>query len=81
MKHYTFYPQGVCSTRIDLDIDAGAVHNVAYTDGCDGNLKALGALVEGMKVDDVIKRLHGIRCGQSNTSCSDQLARALMSTK
>ena len=75
--HYTFYPQDVCSTRIELDVENGVVHNIVYTDGCNGNLQALGALAEGMTVREVIGRLKGIRCGGNYTSCSDQLARAL----
>ena len=78
MAHYTFYPQGVCSTRIDLDIEDNIIHNLQYTNGCNGNLKALGALIEGMTVDEVISRLLGIRCGSKDTSCSDQLARNLV---
>ena len=79
MQHYTFYPKNVCSTRIDLDIENGVIHNLRYTDGCNGNLQALGALIEGMRVEDVIKKLGGIRCGGGPTSCGDQLARSLQS--
>ena len=75
--HYTFYPQGVCSRKIDLDIETGRVHNIHYLGGCNGNLKALGALAEGMTVEEVIQRLDGIHCGERSTSCSDQLARNL----
>ncbi len=76
--HYTFQPEGVCSSRIDLDIDGeGRVHNIAYTGGCNGNLKALSALAEGLPVAEVIRRLDGITCGPKGTSCSDQLARGL----
>ena len=75
--HYTFYPQGVCSRKIDLDIENGRVHNIQYLGGCNGNLKALGALAEGMTVEEVIQRLDGIHCGERSTSCSDQLARNL----
>ena len=74
--HYTFYPQGVCSRKIELDVEEGRVHDICYIGGCNGNLKALGALAEGMTVDEVIARLDGITCGDS-TSCSDQLARNL----
>ena len=66
--HYTLYPKGVCSTQIDLDVTDGKIHNLSYTGGCNGNLKALGA---------VIRRLSGITCGYKATSCSDQLARLL----
>lgn len=76
--HYTFYPKGVCSSQIDLDVDdAGRVHNIAYTGGCNGNLKALGALAEGLTVEELVTRLNGITCGFKGTSCSDQLARNL----
>lgn len=75
--HYTFYPQGVCSRKIELDVEDGCVHNICYIGGCNGNLKALGALAEGMTVDEVIARLDGITCGDKSTSCSDQLARNL----
>ena len=81
MNHYTFYPMGVCSSQIDLDIQDGVVHNIVYTDGCNGNLKALGALAEGLTVDQVIQKLSGIHCGDNNTSCSDQLAQALIRLK
>ena len=76
--HYTFYPKGVCSAQIDLDVDDnGRVHNIAYTGGCNGNLKALGAMCEGASAEEVIRRLSGITCGYKATSCSDQLARLL----
>ena len=75
--HYTFYPQGVCSRKIDLDIENSRVPNIHYLGGCNGNLKALGALAEGMTVEEVIQRLDGIHCGERSTSCSDQLARNL----
>ena len=79
--HYTFYPKGVCSTQIDLDVDNnGRVHNIAYTGGCNGNLKALSALAEGLTVAEVVNKLYGITCGFKGTSCSDQLARNLKAT-
>ena len=77
MKHYTYIPQGVCSVKIDFDIEDGRIYNVKYERGCNGNLKAIGALVEGMKVEDVISKVRGIKCGMKETSCSDQLAIAL----
>ena len=77
MKHYTYTPHGVCSIQIDFDIEDGIIHNVKYERGCNGNLKGIRALVEGMKVEDVIKKLRGIECGMKGTSCPDQLARAL----
>lgn len=75
--HYTLYPKGVCSTQIDLDVTDGKIHNLSYIGGCNGNLKALGAMCEGASAEEVIRRLSGITCGYKATSCSDQLARLL----
>ena len=75
--HYTLYPKGVCSTQIDLDVTDGKIHNLSYTGGCNGTLKALGAMCEGASAEEVIRRLSGITCGYKATSCSDQLARLL----
>lgn len=72
-----YTPQGVCSKKITFDIKDDTVHAVKFTGGCDGNLKGVAKLVEGMKVDDVISRMEGIRCGMKSTSCPDQLAKAL----
>jgi uncharacterized protein (TIGR03905 family) len=73
---YTYKTKGTCSTQIELELDGDVVHNVKFTGGCDGNLKAIPALVEGMTVDEVEKRISGIHCGFKNTSCGDQLAKA-----
>lgn len=62
---------------IYFDIEDGVVKNVQFLGGCNGNLKGIGSLVEGMKVEDVIARVDGIRCGMKSTSCPDQLAKAL----
>ena len=75
--HYEYRTHGTCSTRIDFDIEDGIVQNVTYTGGCNGNLKALGAMCEGASAEEVIRRLSGITCGYKATSCSDQLARLL----
>lgn len=78
MKHITYHTKGTCSRLIDIDIDEdGRIRDVSFLGGCDGNLKGLCSLVRGMKAEDVIKRLDGIRCGAKNTSCPDQLCRAL----
>ena len=77
MKHYTYIPEGICAVRIDYDIEDGRIYNVKYERGCNGNLKAIGVLLEGMKVEDVIKKLRGVKCGIKDTSCSDQLAQSL----
>ena len=74
---YEFTPSGVCSQKITFELDGDLVKNVKFTGGCNGNLKGIGALVEGMKKDEVIEKLSGIRCGFKRTSFPDQLARAL----
>ena len=75
---YRYYPKGVCSTQIDLELDGNIIKNVSFTGGCNGNLKAISSLVKGLTVDQVQERLSGIRCGMKSTSCSDQLARAIV---
>ena len=77
----TYKTSGVCSKKIDFEITDGRLHNVSFTGGCHGNLQGIGRLVEGMEVDEVISRLEGIRCCFKNTSCPDQLAKALKSLK
>ena len=73
-----YIPHGVCSKEIHFELDEnGKVHNTCFVGGCNGNLKGIGALVEGMDAKEVINRLEGIRCGMKPTSCPDQLARAL----
>ena len=69
--------QGTCSRFIDFDLEDGIIKNVVFTGGCNGNLKGIGSLVEGMNAEEAIKRLTGIRCGFKATSCPDQLAKAL----
>lgn len=82
MKKYTYYPQGTCSVQIDFEVDdEGRLHNVQYLGGCHGNLQGIGVLVEGMHVDEVRSKLAGIRCDYKNTSCPDQLAKALSEIK
>jgi uncharacterized protein (TIGR03905 family) len=78
---YTYKTKGVCSQVITFDIEDGKVHNVQYFGGCNGNLKGIGALVEGMEVDTVISRLEDIKCGMKPTSCPAQLAQALKETR
>lgn len=78
MKHYTYYPMGVCSQQIDFDLDEqGCLYNVRYTGGCNGNLKAIGKLVDGQAATQIVKVLKGNDCGGRGTSCADQLACAL----
>ncbi|MGN0345202.1 MAG: TIGR03905 family TSCPD domain-containing protein [Lachnospiraceae bacterium] len=73
---YTYKTSGTCSSQIELELDGDVVHNVKFTGGCDGNLKAIPALVEGLTVAEVEQKIGGIRCGFKNTSCGDQLAKA-----
>ena len=70
---------GTCSSAINLEVEGVIINSVTFTGGCNGNLQGISRLVEGMKVEDAISRLKGIRCGFKNTSCPDQLARALES--
>lgn len=74
---YEYKTSGTCSQRIFFEIEDGILKNVSFLGGCNGNLKGIGSLVEGMKVEDVIERLSGTCCGMKSTSCPDQLARAL----
>ena len=74
---YSYAPKGVCSSRIDLELDGDIIKSVQFTGGCHGNLQGISALLRGMKVEEAIGRLEGIRCGGKPTSCPDQLARAL----
>ena len=81
MKSYEYKTSGVCSRQILIDIEGDTVEKVEYIGGCSGNTQGVAALVKGMKIDEAIKRLSGIRCGYKSTSCPDQLARALIEIK
>ena len=72
-----YRPRGVCSQRIEIDVEDGCVQYVKFTGGCSGNLQGISRLVKGMPVEEVISRVEGIRCGFKPTSCPDQLAQAL----
>ena len=74
---YQFTPHGVCSVNIDFEIEDGKVHNASFLGGCDGNLKAICKLIEGMEADKVAEILEGNTCGFKSTSCADQLSIAL----
>ena len=74
---FVYKTQGTCSREIKIKIENDVVCDVAYTGGCNGNLKGIGSLVKGMPVDEVIARLEGLTCGFKSTSCPDQLAQAL----
>ena len=74
---YQYNTRGVCSKSIYFDVEDGKVKNVTYLGGCNGNLKGVSALCEGMLAEEIISRCKGIKCGFKNTSCPDQLAEAL----
>ena len=69
--------KGTCSTSIDVELKDGVIDSVKFTGGCNGNLQGISALVKGLKPEEAISRLKGIRCGFKPTSCPDQLAHAL----
>ena len=74
---FSYKTRGTCSQTISFDITDGVVSNVTFMGGCNGNLKGISALVEGMKAEEIIDRVEGIRCGFKPTSCPDQLAQAI----
>lgn len=74
---YEYTPKGVCSKKMVIEINDGVLTDLKVIGGCNGNLQGISALVRGMKIDEVIRRLDGINCNMKGTSCPDQLARAL----
>lgn len=76
---FAYQPKGVCSQLMEIEVEDGVVRSLKVLGGCSGNLQGISHLVVGMKVEDVIARLEGIRCGMKHTSCPDQLATALKS--
>ncbi len=76
MKH-TFIPRGVCSRKIEIELDGDMITEVRFEGGCSGNTQGVAALIKGMKAEDAIARIKGIKCGFRATSCPDQLAIAL----
>ena len=75
---YKFRPRGVCAQEMRVEVDEqGVIQNLKVLGGCNGNLQGISALVKGMKAEEAAQRLRGIRCGFKNTSCPDQLAKAL----
>lgn len=77
----TYKTKGTCSTRMHIEVENDTVQSLVVDNGCNGNLTGISKLVVGMRVDDVIEKLKGIRCGGKPTSCPDQLAKALMESK
>lgn len=74
---FTYRPEGVCSQLMELDIEGNRLKKLEVIGGCSGNLQGIARLVEGMEIDEIIKRLDGLKCGYKMTSCPDQLAKAL----
>ena len=78
MEHVTYSPKGVCSVQIDFDLDDDKkLHDLKFTGGCNGNLKAIGRLVEGKDASEIADILRGNLCGMRPTSCADQLSKAI----
>ncbi len=77
MEHISYFTKGVCSRKIDIEVEDGIIRQVVFQGGCSGNTQGVAALVVGMRVEEAVKRLGGIRCGFKSTSCPDQLATAL----
>lgn len=76
-KHIEFKTKGTCSRAVIVDVEDGYIKECAFVGGCAGNTKGVAALVKGMKVEDAIAKIKGIKCGFKSTSCPDQLALAL----
>ena len=74
---YTYRPKGVCAQMMKIELEDGVIKEVQVLGGCNGNLQGISALVRGMRAEDAIERMKGIRCGFKKTSCPDQLATAL----
>ena len=77
VKKLTYYPKGVCSVMIEIELEGDVIKDVVFTGGCNGNLNAISKLIKGMKAEDVIEKLEGNRCGASETSCADQMCKGL----
>lgn len=78
---FVYKTKGTCSRAIEVELDGDKVKSVRFDGGCNGNTKGVGVLVEGMTVDEVVSRLSGIRCGFKDTSCPDQLAKAVVAAR
>ncbi len=72
-----YTPRGTCSRQFQIEVEEGVIQDIQVIGGCDGNLKGLSSLLKGMKVEEAIHRMEGIRCGTKPTSCPDQMAQAL----
>lgn len=77
MAHYEYITKGVCSRKIEFDIEGNVVKNVRFFSGCNGNTQGVSRLIEGMDANEAVRRLKGIDCNGRGTSCPDQLAKAI----
>ncbi len=77
----TFSTKGICPSQIVVQVEGDTVQKVQFCGGCNGNGKGIAALVQGMKIDEVIRRCEGITCGHKPTSCPAQLAECLKQMK
>jgi uncharacterized protein (TIGR03905 family) len=77
MNKFTYYPEGTCSVMIEVELDGDRINDVVFTGGCNGNLSGISKLIKGMKAEDVVEKLEGTTCGFKDTSCPDQLSKAL----
>ena len=75
---YRYKTEMTCSSEITFDLDGDVVTNIAFTGGCNGNLKAISKILDGWTVDQIVEKLEGNTCGRRPTSCADQLARAVL---
>ena len=76
-KKVVYYPEGTCSQMIEVELEGDVIKDVVFIGGCNGNLSGISKLITGMKAEDVIEKLEGTTCGFKNTSCPDQLSKAL----
>ena len=74
---FDYKTRGTCSTKIDFELEDGIIKSLSYTGGCNGNLQGISKLAVGQRAEEIIEKLRGIRCGFKDTSCPDQLAKAL----
>ena len=77
-KHIEYKTQGTCARAVIVDVEDGVITECQFVGGCSGNTQGVASLVKGMKVEDAVSKIKGIKCGMKNTSCPDQLALALL---
>lgn len=81
METIQYTPRGVCSKRMEIDVEDGVIQEVRVMGGCNGNLQGIASLLKGMQVENAIVRMEGLQCGMKSTSCPDQLAQALKTAR